>query len=349
MADITSFSIDGVSGVIVSTDITVTLPFGTDKSALIATFAGTYATITVGGIAQVSGTTENDFTSSVVYQVSDDGIVFVDYTVNVNYAANTENLLLSFDIPALEIVGEIDQDTQVIAIIADEGTDLSAVDPVFEISENATFSIAEGATINLVDGYTATVTSESAVDRIYTVNLALAPNHQSNNYFIWDMVLIRLPILEDTAENKLEISRLTLEVMWELETCFQIGAEDERKIGKEVYYNIPQRSIIADIIAILILTQTAIRTSGGDKQTETEVAPAIKFLSKAVAGSVEVEYDQLKIKDAAIIAMDTVTLIGKYQADVERKMAKMGCTYILPEDDGSSVYVGFLNSGIAGT
>ena len=62
-----------VAGTIDSTHHTVslTVPYGTDVTSLIATFTLSQgATAKVGDISQVSGTTSNDFTSSVTYTVT---------------------------------------------------------------------------------------------------------------------------------------------------------------------------------------------------------------------------------------------------------------------------------------
>ena len=50
--------------------IALTVPLGTDVSALVATFTTTGASVKVGSMPQVSGTTANDFTSPVTYTVT---------------------------------------------------------------------------------------------------------------------------------------------------------------------------------------------------------------------------------------------------------------------------------------
>ncbi|MDT8447949.1 MAG: hypothetical protein RRB13_13740 [bacterium] len=65
-AGLTSNAVGTISG----TDIGVALPFTTDFSSLIPTFAYSGASIMVGTTAQVSGTTANNFSSDVTYQVA---------------------------------------------------------------------------------------------------------------------------------------------------------------------------------------------------------------------------------------------------------------------------------------
>jgi hypothetical protein len=72
--DITAFSFtmaanpslpNDVTATITGTTITATLPFGTDVTALKATFTTTGTSVKVGTTTQVSGTTANDFTNDV--------------------------------------------------------------------------------------------------------------------------------------------------------------------------------------------------------------------------------------------------------------------------------------------
>lgn len=71
--DISAFSVPGQIGneVIGNHTIAIVVPEGTDLSASVATFSiSSEATIVIGDIEQVSGTTANDFTSSVTYIVT---------------------------------------------------------------------------------------------------------------------------------------------------------------------------------------------------------------------------------------------------------------------------------------
>lgn len=89
--NITAFSFASVpaTGAISGTDITVTVPVATDVTALVATFTHTGASIAVGGVAQVSGVTANDFTSAVTYTVTDTLGSTQDYTVTVTVSQVT--------------------------------------------------------------------------------------------------------------------------------------------------------------------------------------------------------------------------------------------------------------------
>ena len=88
-----------VIGAINSTDHTIalTVPYGTDVTALIATFdLSTGATAKVGETAQVSETTPNDFSSPVTYTITSlDETGTQDWTVTVTLAAASNVATLS--------------------------------------------------------------------------------------------------------------------------------------------------------------------------------------------------------------------------------------------------------------
>lgn len=93
---ITAYAIGDADGEIDDTGddgaISVTVPAETDVTALVATFEATVgAKVKVGTKNQVSGTTENDFTSPVTYKVtSQDGSPSRNYVVAVTVAEPEE-------------------------------------------------------------------------------------------------------------------------------------------------------------------------------------------------------------------------------------------------------------------
>ena len=84
---ITAFTVPGQAGTTTinesSTTIALTMPYGTDVTALVATFTITGSSIAVGSTTQESGTTTNDFTSPVIYTVTAADTTTQDYTVTV--------------------------------------------------------------------------------------------------------------------------------------------------------------------------------------------------------------------------------------------------------------------------
>lgn len=85
-----TFSISNQTGeaAINNNNISISMPFGSDLSALVAVFtASPYALVKVNNMVQTSGTTPNNFTSPVLYKVrSADETRLETYTVTVKYA-----------------------------------------------------------------------------------------------------------------------------------------------------------------------------------------------------------------------------------------------------------------------
>jgi hypothetical protein len=75
-----------VTGVISGTNIAVTVPLGTNVTALVATFTSTGSSVKVGTTVQTSGTTANDFTNPVIYTVTAADATTQAYTVTVTVA-----------------------------------------------------------------------------------------------------------------------------------------------------------------------------------------------------------------------------------------------------------------------
>jgi hypothetical protein len=87
---ITAYSLNGVAGTINETTktISVTMPKGTDVTALIATFTTTGAGEKVAAVDQTSGTTANNFTNPVTYTVTAADGTSAAYTVIVTVTVN---------------------------------------------------------------------------------------------------------------------------------------------------------------------------------------------------------------------------------------------------------------------
>lgn len=82
---ITAYSLGGAAGIVnePAKTIAVTVPSGTNVTALVATFATTGTGVTVGAVAQTSGATANDFTNPVAYTVTAADCTTEVYTVTV--------------------------------------------------------------------------------------------------------------------------------------------------------------------------------------------------------------------------------------------------------------------------
>ncbi len=155
--------------------VSVTVPFGTDVTTLTATFTTTGAGVTVGGTAQVSGITTNDFTNSVEYAVrAADGSI-AKYTVTVTVAPSSAKAITSYSI--LGVAGIINETAKTISVNLPEGTVVTALPATFTttgagVTIGGTAQVS-GVTPNNFTSlvkYTVTAADGSQVD--YTVTVA---------------------------------------------------------------------------------------------------------------------------------------------------------------------------------
>ncbi|MBC7126155.1 MAG: hypothetical protein H5T24_11030, partial [Bacteroidales bacterium] len=178
-ANITAYSIDGVDGVINSGDytISVTLPYGTDVTNLVATFTlSDGASAKVGGVDQVSGTTANDFTSPVTYTVTaEDGTSTQDWIVTVTVTpASSAKDITSFTISG-QVSSTIDAVAGTVAVVMPYGTNVTALTPTIEVSQFATIDPASGVAQDFTNPVTYTVTAQDNSTKAWTVTVTVQP------------------------------------------------------------------------------------------------------------------------------------------------------------------------------
>ena len=100
--------------------IAVTVPAGTNVSALVATFTTTGASVSVVGVAQVSGTTANNYANPVTYTVTAEDGSAATYTVTVKVTAqppSSAKAITAFSFPSVGAIGTIDQNAKTVAVI----------------------------------------------------------------------------------------------------------------------------------------------------------------------------------------------------------------------------------------
>lgn len=157
-----------------------------------------------------------------------------------------------------------------------------------------------------------------------------APDH-TQDLQITQMVYNRLPFLAQTAGNASLISMFILEVMYELEICFKVDLLDPipvppaTNIGVEEIYTIPQRVIIADVVAVQILIMKLALNMGGAASGTDDGINTGKFLKKTKAGSVEVEWEQTDTKKGGGLFTSAESLLKLYQQSASRKSHALGC------------------------
>ena len=183
--NIVAFSLDGITGVIneAAKTIAVTVPNGTDVSALIATFTTTGINVKVGTNIQTSTATANDFTSPVSYTVTAADSSTATYIVIVTIAPSTAKAITAFSFAGYSgASGSINEAAKTIAVTVPNGTDVSALIATFTTTG---INVRVGAAIqtsassaNDFTGpvsYTVTAADASTATYIVTVSMGAGP------------------------------------------------------------------------------------------------------------------------------------------------------------------------------
>lgn len=181
---ITAFSLNGVVGTIDEANkaIAVTMPYGTNVTALVANFTITGVSIKIGSTIQYSGFYSNDFTSSVIYTVIAADGTTADYTVTVTVALNSAKAITAYSLAG--IPGTIDEPNKTIAVTMPFGTAPSTLTTLVATFTTTGASVRVGATTQ-VSGTTAndfanpvtyTVTADDGSTANYTVTVTIALN-----------------------------------------------------------------------------------------------------------------------------------------------------------------------------
>ncbi len=183
--EITAFGFPSASatGIIDGTNISVTVPYDTDVTALVATFNTTGASITVGPAAQTSGETANDFTNPVTYRVTAADSSYQDYTVTVTIALNTAKNITAFSIPSAPATGIIDGLN--ISVTVPYGTDVTALVATFSttgasVKVGETTQVSAGTPNDFTEPVTYRVTAANSSHQDYTVTVAIALSPAKN-------------------------------------------------------------------------------------------------------------------------------------------------------------------------
>jgi hypothetical protein len=111
--------------------IAVTMPYGTNVTALVATFFTSSSSVKVGGTSQISGVTPNDFTNPVLYVVTAADGSAVTYTVTVTVAAVSAKAITLLSISGASALGTINETAKTIFVTMPYGTNVTALVATF--------------------------------------------------------------------------------------------------------------------------------------------------------------------------------------------------------------------------
>jgi hypothetical protein len=166
--------------------ITAQVPYSTDVTGLVATFTVSDGAIAkVAGVEQVSGTTPNNFTSPVIYNISK-GTQTQNWTVTVTKPAPTSGKdILSFNFNGLTppVTGVVNTSGKTVSLQVPTGTNVTALVPAITLSPNATVSPLSGVAQNFSAPVTYTVTAQDGTTQAWVVTVTTAPAGQTTIFF----------------------------------------------------------------------------------------------------------------------------------------------------------------------
>ncbi len=143
-AEITAFSFptEVGSSTITTGDtgkVTAELPFGTNLTDLVATFTlSPGATAKIGSVTQVSGTTANNFTSTVTYVITaQDLSASKIWKVTVSVGLNTAAEIINFSVPGQVGIASINSSSGTVDVMVPYGSELTSIKPAFTLSTGA--------------------------------------------------------------------------------------------------------------------------------------------------------------------------------------------------------------------
>ena len=184
---ITAFSFQGLSPAVTGTineaahTIALTVPFGTNVTALVATFTTTGASVKVGATLQVSGTTANNFTSPVTYTVTAADASTQAYSVTVTVALNSAKAITAFSFQGLSpaVTGIINEAAHTIALTVPSAPTSPrwwrpSPRPERRSMVAATPQVSGTTANNFTNPVTYTVTAADASTQAYVVTVTVA-------------------------------------------------------------------------------------------------------------------------------------------------------------------------------
>jgi hypothetical protein len=176
---LSAYSLARVTGTIDESAKTIelTMPSGTDLSALIASFTTTGASVKVGSAVQKSGTTANSFANPVTYTVTAADGSTTSYQVRVSVAANSAKAITVFSFPGA--TGTINESAKTIAVTEPSGTSVTGLIATFTRTGT---SVKVGTAIqtsaitanNFTNPVTYNVTAADGSTAAYIVTVTLA-------------------------------------------------------------------------------------------------------------------------------------------------------------------------------
>jgi hypothetical protein len=181
---ITAYSVAGVAGTVNETakTVAVTMPYGTDVTALVATFTTAGTGVKVGNAVQTSGSTANNFAVPVAYTVTALDNSTATYTVTVIIAPDSAKAITAYSFVGFAGVGGIvNEPSKSIAVTLPFGTDVTALAATFtttgiRVNVGSTVQASAITANNFTAPVLYTLTAADGSAATYTVTVIVAQN-----------------------------------------------------------------------------------------------------------------------------------------------------------------------------
>jgi hypothetical protein len=161
-SNVTSFKINGVAGEInqKTGNINVTMPYGSDITAVKPEIV-----LQAGATSNLDVTVPINFTNPVKFRVIN-GNLFKDYTVTTVVLSPIKSFTIN------GITGTVNDASKTITMTLPEGTNLTALKPIIELTDGVSISPASGQTIDFTNPVTFVITSNGKSVN-YTANVGV--------------------------------------------------------------------------------------------------------------------------------------------------------------------------------
>jgi hypothetical protein len=165
------FTSPAVNGIIAESthSISITVPYGTNITALVPTIA-----ITGSSISPASGVAK-DFTNPATYTVTAADSSTQNYSVTVTVSSNYAKAITAFGFTSPAVNGVIAESTHSISITVPYGTIITALVPTIDIT-GSSISPASGVAKDFTNPVTYTVTAADSSTQNYSVTVTASPN-----------------------------------------------------------------------------------------------------------------------------------------------------------------------------
>jgi len=181
---ITAFSLAWTTGITPGTatgivdetlkTIKVTVPYGTNLTPMYASFTTSGASVKVGTVTQVNGTTPNDFSVPVAYKVTAADGTWATYTVLVTVASNSAKAITAFSFVGYPgSTGTIDETLKTIAVTVPYGTNLTTLKATFSTT-GILVTVGTAPVVTQVSGTTQNDFTNPVAYKVNAANLTTA-------------------------------------------------------------------------------------------------------------------------------------------------------------------------------